>query len=121
MTTSGRSDLSIPKISNNSASQERVFILNSIVLDALVISVLKIFPSDSLYIKYVSTVPKHSSPLAAFSFAPLTFSRIHLIFVAEKYGSKISPVLSCMLFSRSSDLMLSQYCDVLLSCHTIAL
>lgn len=32
----------------------------------------------------VSTVPKSRSPFSAFSLAPSTLSKIHLIFVAEK-------------------------------------
>ena len=58
--------------------------LNNIVRDALVASVKCFLPLVSFHIKKVSTVP--NSKLFFFNnfFEILTFSKIHLIFVAEK-------------------------------------
>ena len=38
-----------------------------------------------------------SSPASAASWAPLTLSKIHLILVAEKYGSGVRPVFERMV------------------------
>ena len=95
--------------------------LYKFVLDALVTSVLKIFPSDNCQSKYVSTVPKRNSPFSAFFRAPFTLSKIQLIFVDEKYGSNKSPVLLFITPSNPSSLSFRHCPAVLLSCHTMAL
>ncbi len=51
---------------------------------ALVRSVTCTLPPVSFQISHVSTVPNKSSPASAFSRAPGTLSKIHLILVAEK-------------------------------------
>ena len=68
----------------------------------------------------MSTVPKSKSPDEALVRAPSTLSSIHANFVAEKYGSRTSPVFCDIIFSRPFDLRMSQVFVVLRSCHTIA-
>ena len=58
--------------------------LKSIVRLALVTSVAWVRPPVSFQSSQVSMVPKRRSPQAAFSRAPGTRSRIHLILVAAK-------------------------------------
>ena len=43
-------------------------------------------------INQVSTVPNNKSPFSAFSLAPSTLSKIHLMLVAEQYASIIDKV-----------------------------
>ena len=52
--------------------------------------------------------------------APSTCSRIHLIFVPEKYASMISPVFFRIISVSPRSFKESQYSAVLLHCHTIA-
>ena len=65
---------------------------NSSVRDAFVASVACTLPPVSFQSSHVSIVPASSSPRSARTRAPSTLSRIHAIFVAEKYGSSNSPV-----------------------------
>ena len=79
------------------------------------------FSTDKFHKSQVSIVPKASNPFSARFLALLTLSRIHAIFVAEKYGSKVSPVFSDIIGSKSSPFNLLQNSVVRLSCQTIAL
>ena len=102
-------------------SQVLLFILNNIVLLAFVASVKWCCPLVSFQIKKVSTVPNNKL-LDFWSFFEIfTFSKIHLILVAEKYGSINKPVFLLKIFSYFFCLSFSQYSWVLLSCQTIAL
>ena len=68
----------------------------------------------------VSTVPKRISPRSARSLTPGTLSRIHFIFVPEKYASMTRPVF-CRNFSVSPlSFKKSQYSEVLRHCQTMA-
>ena len=66
------------------SSQSSVRMLYSMVRLALVRSVTCTLPPVSFQTSQVSTVPNKSSPALAFSRAPGTLSKIHLILVAEK-------------------------------------
>ena len=77
-----------------SLSHSSVWMLNSIVREALVTSVTWAAPPVSFQMSQVSTVPNKSSPRSARSRAPSTLSKIHLIFVALKYASMSRPVLA---------------------------
>src|SRR5690554_3218974 len=92
--TSGRMDEGIWKRSSSSWSHFFSWILNIMVRLALVISVRCSSPPVIFQTSQLSTVPKQTSPLSAFSLAPSTWSNIHLILVAEKYASMIKPVFS---------------------------
>ena len=94
--TSGSMQTGISNLQSSSSSQQRSWMLYNMVREALVTSVAKIPPLVSLYISHVSTVPKRTSPLSAFSLAPGTLSSIHLIFVALKYASIKRPVVDLM-------------------------
>ena len=75
----------------------------------------------SFHIKNVSIVP--NSKLFDFNknLLLLTLSNIHLILVAEKYGSINKPVLFRIFFSKSFFFKFLQNSCVHLSCQTIAL
>ena len=66
------------------SSQSSVRMLYSMVRLALVRSVTCTLPPVSFQTSHASTVPNKSSPASAFSRAPGTLSKIHLILVAEK-------------------------------------
>ena len=68
----------------------------SVTLDA---SVKCCLPFVNFQIKNVSTVPNNKSFELSNFFEILTLSKIHLIFVAEKYGSINNPVLFLNRFS----------------------
>src|SRR5260221_13717552 len=70
-------------ILSNSSSHCKEWILNNMVRDALDTSVACVLPLVSFHRSQLSTVPKHNSPLPAFSLAPGTLSRIHFTLVAE--------------------------------------
>ena len=65
---------------------------HSRVRDALVTSVACVLPPDSRQMRKLSTVPNAICPASARARSPATLSSIHLIFVAEKYGSSTRPV-----------------------------
>ena len=72
----------MPKSSAMSSSHSRVRMFMSIVLEALVTSVTCTPPSVPpvrFHSTQVSVVPNSRSPFSAFSRAPSTLSRIHLI------------------------------------------
>ena len=83
--------------SSSSSSQSRVSMLYSMVREALVRSVTWALPPVSFQTSQVSTVPNRISPFAAFSRLPGTWSRIHLILLAEKYASGTRPVFLRMV------------------------
>ena len=64
----------------------------NMVLEAFVASVKKDFPSVSFQRSQVSIVPNKIFLFEIF-FLFKTLFNIHLIFVAEKYGSKTKPVI----------------------------
>ncbi len=68
--------------------------LNSIVLDALLVSVTCTAPRVRFQTSHVSTVPKARRPAAARALAPGTWSSSHRILLAEKYASMSSPVFA---------------------------
>ena len=78
------------------------------------------FPSVSFQRSQVSIVPNKIFLFEIF-FLLETLFNTHLIFVAEKYGSKTKPVIFCIILSLFCVFNFSQYSAVLLSCHTIAL
>ena len=82
--TSGSIPAGIPKTCSSSSSHFMLWILKSIVLQALVTSVTYVLPCVRRHISQVSIVPNASCPLFAFSFAPGTLSSIHFIFDPEK-------------------------------------
>ena len=73
--------------------------LYSIVRLALDASVKCCLPFVNFQIKNVSTVPNNKSFEPRSFFEILTLSKIHLILVAEKYGSINNPVLFLNEFS----------------------
>ena len=82
--TAGIIEAGISNSSSSSSSHCRVWMLKSIVRDALLTSVTCTSPRVSRQISHVSTVPNISLPFSARSRAPATLSRIHFIFVALK-------------------------------------
>ena len=82
--TCGIMEAGMPIRSNNSRSHSRVWMLKSIVREALETSVTWTSPRVSCQTSQLSTVPKRSFPASARSRAPGTLSRIHLILVPEK-------------------------------------
>ena len=82
--TAGIMDSGMSSSSSSSLSHSSVWILKSMVRDALETSVICTSPRVSCQTSQLSTVPKRSSPARAFSRAPGTLSSIHLILVAEK-------------------------------------
>ena len=71
--------------------------LQIIVLEAFVTSVKWLCSLVSFQISHVSIVPTSRSLLASKDLACSTFSSIHFIFEAEKYGSIIRPVFCCII------------------------
>ena len=69
---------------SRSSSHCSVWMLNSIVREALLTSVTCTRPPVSFQTSQESTVPNASRPCAAFARAPSTLSRIHAILVPEK-------------------------------------
>ena len=88
---------------------------------ALVASVTCSRPPVSRNASHESTVPKASSPASARSRAPATYSRIQAILVAEKYGSRHSPVFARTRSSTPARRSSSQAPAVRRSCQTMAL
>jgi len=68
-----------------------------------------------------SVVPNSSWPASAFSRAPGTFSRIHTIFVPEKYVASGRPTLALKRSTPPSAASRSTIDWVRVSCQTIAL
>ena len=89
--------------------------------DAFETSVTKLLPSVREKISHVSIVPKRSRPCRASAFARGTLSRIHFIFVPEKYGSMIRPVVLWMYSSNPCAFSHSHSGAVRRHCQTIAL
>jgi hypothetical protein len=83
-----------PNRRSRSGSQARVWMLKSIVRDALLTSVTWHAPLVSFHTSHVSTVPNASLPASARARAPGTLSSSHRILLAEKYASISSPVFS---------------------------
>ena len=81
-------------IRRSSSSHCNVWMLNSIVRDALLTSVTWHRPSVIFQTSHVSTVPNASVPASARARAPATLSSSHRILLAEKYASTSSPVRS---------------------------
>ncbi len=119
-TISGSADSSIPNIANNSSSQDAVSRLQSMVLEALVTSVLKTFPAVRFQINQESTVPKQISPAFILSDNPGTSLSNQRILLAEKYGSKTNPVFLRINDSLPSAFSCSQIAVERLHCQTIA-
>lgn len=94
---------------------------HSRVREALDTSVTCRRPRVSCHTSQLSMVPKASSPRAARSRAPSTWSRIQRSLVPEKYGSITSPVRSRTASSRPSARSRSQMASVRRSCQTMAL
>ena len=82
--TSGSRDSGMPNRSSSHGSQRSSWMLYSMVRLAFVTSVACTLPWVSVQMSHVSTVPKASLPASASSRAPSTWSRIHLILLAEK-------------------------------------
>ena len=95
--------------------------LNSIVRDALLTSVMCRAWPVSFQISHVSTVPKASLPASARARAPGTLSRIQRILLAEKYASMSRPVFAWIVSPAPSAFSRSQNSAVRRSCQTIAL
>jgi hypothetical protein len=91
------------------------------VRDALLASVTCTLPLVSFHTSHESTVPKASRPAFAIAFAPVTFWRIHVSLVAEKYASRTRPVLRRITRSSFRARRRSQSAAVRRSCQTIAL
>ncbi len=104
-----------------SASHSPVWMFHSIVREAFDTSVTCRRPRVSCQTSQLSMVPKASSPRAARSRPPSTWSRIQRSLVAEKYGSMIRPVRLRTSSSRPSARRLSQMASVRRSCQTMAL
>ena len=119
--TSGSIDSGMSNRWRRSLSHSRVWILKSMVREAFVTSVTCTVLRVRHDMSQVSTVPNFSRPASARSRAPGTLSRIHFILVAEKYASIISPVFSFIISAWPASRSESQYSEVRLSCHTIAL
>src|SRR5690625_8034517 len=82
--TSGSIVLGIFKISNNSSSHFKSYMLYTKVREAFVQSVTWVFPLDNFQMSHVSIVPNNSSLLFAFSRAPSILSKIHFILRSEE-------------------------------------
>ena len=95
-TTFGSASRGTPSTSSIFSSQSSFWMSKSIVRDAFETSVTKLLPSVSEKISHASTVPRRSRPCRASSRARGTLSRIHFIFVPEKYGSMSRPVVLWM-------------------------
>ena len=120
--TSGSIEAGMPNRSSSQGSQRISWMSKSIVRLALVTSVAWTAPCVSVQMSHVSTVPKASLPASASSRAPGTLSRIHLILLAEKYGSGTRPVFCAMACATlGSDVSRSTMSAVRRHCHTMAL
>ena len=86
----------------------------------LVASVACTAPPVRRQIRKVSMVPNASSPAAARSRAPSTWSKTHASLVAEKYGSSSSPVFPLTIGSCPASRSFRQRSAVRRSCHTMA-
>ena len=82
--TRGIMEAGMPINCSISPSHSSVWMLNSRVREALETSVTCFSPLVSCQTSQLSTVPNRSCPFSAFSLAPGTLSRIHLILVPEK-------------------------------------
>jgi len=82
--TSGSASRRTPNRSSSSPSQARFAMSYSMVRDALVWSVAKLWPLVSRNSSQVSIVPNTASPDATRRARPGTCCSIHSIFVAEK-------------------------------------
>ena len=82
--TEGIIERGMSKSASSSSSQSSVWMLKSIVREALLTSVTCSSPRVRRQMSHVSTVPNISLPFSARARAPGTLSRIHLIFVALK-------------------------------------
>ena len=118
--TCGNSCGGMSNSASKSASQRRVWMLNSIVRDALLVSVACTRPPVSFQSSQLSTVPKARSPASARARAPGVWSSSHCSLVAEKYASSTKPVLRCSVRAWPRDLSWSQAGAVRRSCHTMA-
>ena len=94
---------------------------NSIVREALLTSVTCTWPPVSFHSSQVSMVPKASSPCAAATCAPGTWSSSQRILVPEKYGSMTRPVLRCTGSVRPAARSCAHSGSVRRSCQTMAL
>ena len=119
--TSGSMFIGTSKMRQISPSQLPLRMSYSIVRAALVASVAWVLPSVNFHSKKLSTVPNRRSPFLALARAPSTLSKIHLILVAEKYGSKSKPVLCVVVGSKPSAFKELHISEVRRSCHTMAL
>ena len=106
---------------SNSSSHSSVWMLNSMVREALVTSVTCSPCCVRFQTSQLSTVPKASLPWLARSRAPGTLSSIQRILVAEKYESIGKPVFSRTMASRPRSFSSSQKSAVRRSCQTMAL
>lgn len=82
--TWGIIEAGMPNSLSSSSSHCSVWMLKSIVREALLTSVTCTSPRVRRQMSHESTVPNISLPFSARSLAPATLSRIHLIFVALK-------------------------------------
>ena len=120
--TSGSMLIGISNNSHSQGSQLMVWMSNSMVRLAFVGSVACTLPSVKAQMSHVSIVPNASLPASARSRAPSTLSRIHLILLAEKYASGISPVFAVIVCATSGSLHnASTMLAVRRHCHTMAL
>gem|GEM_PF-5129219 len=119
--TSGNIAREMPKSFNISSSHSPVRRLSNNVRDALVTSVACTRRPVNCHNNQQSTVPNSNFPASARDRAPATLSKIHRIFVAEKYGSSRNPVRSATNASTPSRFSRAQKSAVRRSCHTIAL
>ena len=116
--STARGTLNIVSISSSQASFARSI---SRVREALVTSVACTAPLVRRCTRNVSMVPKASSPFSARARAPFSWSRIHAIFVPEKYASITRPVRSRTSASAPVAFRRSHSAAVRRSCHTMAL
>src|SRR6185312_1329805 len=117
----GNIDRGTSSSASNSSSHSRVWMLNSMVREAFVASVTCVWPCVSFQISQLSTVPKANLPASARSLAPLTFFKIQLTLLPEKYASGNNPVLAWIISTWPPLRRPSQNSAVRRSCHTIAL
>jgi hypothetical protein len=92
--TSGSMLAGTPNSFSSSSSHCSVWMLNSIVRDALLTSVMCRARPVSFHTSHESTVPNASLPASARAFASGTLSRIQRILLAEKYASISRPVFA---------------------------
>ena len=118
--TSGSTLRGTSKSASRASSHACAWMSKSRVREALVASVACTAPPVRRQIRNVSMVPNARSPAAARSRAPSTWSRIHASLVAEKYGSRSSPVFAPTAGSCPASRSVRQRAAVRRSCHTMA-